>query len=84
MPDHTPYQKHVIRNYYEHRSDLMLQRLSEIVSELAVSESDAKRRRLWASAEKALRTLKVPSARIARVLESQDVHLLADVVKDFF
>ncbi len=32
----------------------------------------------------ALKNLKVPSWRIARILESQDPNLLAEVVKDFF
>ena len=84
MRDFTPYQKHVIRNYYENRDHLMLQRLSEVVSDLFLAEGETKQRRLWASAEKALRNLKVPSDRIARILESQDVHLLAEVVKEFF
>jgi hypothetical protein len=84
MRDYTPYQKHVIRNYYENRPHIMLQKLSEIVSELFLAESETKQRRLWAAAEKALRNLKVPSARIAHILESQDVHLLAEVIKDFF
>ncbi len=62
----------------------MLQKLGEFVSELSVEESEAKRRWLWGRVEKALHNLKVPSARIARILESQDVKLLAEVVKDFF
>jgi len=84
MAEHTPHQKGIIRRYYEHKPDIMLQRLGEIVSELAIEEDEAKRRRLWSRAEKALRNLEVPSARIATILESQDVHLLAKVVEDFF
>ncbi len=84
MADHTPHQQRIIRDYYENRSHLMLQKLGEIVSELAVTDSEAKQRRLWTRAEKALRNLSVPSARIARILEAQDVHLLAKVVEDFF
>ena len=84
MPDYTPYQKHVIRDYYENRSDLMLQKLAELVSELAIEDDEKKRRRLWSRAEKALRNLKVPTRRIAKILESQDPELLAEVVKDFF
>ena len=84
MPDYTPHQRRIIRNYYDNRSDLMLQKLAELVSELAVEEDEKTRRRLWTRAEKALRNLKVPSARIARILESQDANLLAEVVKDFF
>ena len=84
MTDYTPYQRGIIRRYYDHKSHLMIQKLSELVSEIAVEEEEKKRKPLWARAEKALRNLKVPSARIARILESQDVRLLAEVVKDFF
>ena len=84
MAEHTPHQKGIIRRYYEHKPDIMLQRLGEIVSELAVEEDETKRRRLWSRAEKALCNLKVPSWRIAKILESQDIGLLAKVIEDFF
>ena len=84
MVDYTPYQKRIIKRYYDHKTELMIQKLGEFVSELSVEESESKRRQLWVRVEKALRNLKVPSARIARILESQNVQLLAEVVKDFF
>ena len=84
MADYTPHQKRIIRDYYKHRSDLMLQKLAELVSELAVETDERRQRALWARAEKALRNLKVPSWRVARILEAQDPGLLAEVVKDFF
>ena len=84
MPDYTPHQRGIIKRYYDRQRDIMLQRLGEIVSELAVAEAEGTRKRLWSRAEKALRNLKVPSARIARILDARDVHRLAEVVKDFF
>ena len=84
MPDYTPHQRGIIKRYYEHKPDLMLQKLAELVSDIMVTEDDRQRKRLWAQAEKALRNLHVPSERIARILESQDPNLLAEVVKDFF
>jgi hypothetical protein len=84
MPDYSPYQRGIIKRYYEHKPDLMLQKLSELVSDIALEEDERKRKRLWAKAETALKNLKVPSWRIARILESQDPNLLAEVVKDFF
>jgi len=84
MTDYTPYQRGIIKRYYEHKRDLMLQKLGELVSDLMVAETEGQRRRLWARAEKALKNLKVPSARIARILEAQDPNLLAEVIKDFF
>jgi hypothetical protein len=84
MTDYTPHQRGIIKRYYEHKPDLMLQKLAELVSDIMVEEDEAKRRRLWAKAETALKNLKVPSWRIAKILESQDPTLLAEVVKDFF
>lgn len=84
MSDYTPHQRGIIRRYYDHKGDLMLQKLSELASDIAVEDDAKKLKRLWAQAETALRNLKVPSWRIARVLESQDARLLAEVVKDFF
>jgi len=84
MTDYTPYQRGIIKRYYDHKPDLMLQKLSELVSDLMVTDDEKKRKRLWAKAETALKNLKVPSSRIARILESQDPNLLAEVVKDFF
>jgi len=84
MPDYTPHQRGIIKRYYEHKSDLMLQKLGELVSDIMVTDDEKKRQRLWAQAETALKNLKVPSWRIARILEAQDPALLAEVVKDFF
>ncbi len=82
--EYTPYQRGIIKRYYEHKNDLMLQKLSELVSDIALEQDEKKLTRLWAKAETALKNLHVPSWRIAQVLESQDPNLLAEVVKDFF
>jgi len=84
VADYTPHQKRIIRDYYKNRSDLMLQKLAELASELAVETDERRQRALWRRAEKALRNLNVPSWRVARILEAQDPRLLAEVVKDFF
>jgi len=84
MPEYTPHQRGIIKRYYDHKPDLMLQKLSELVSDIALEEDPKKLKRLWARAEKALRNLKVPGWRVAKILESQDPNLLAEVVKDFF
>ena len=84
MSDYTPHQRRILLNYSDRKPEIMLQKLAELVSELAVEEDAAKRKRLWTRAEKALRQLKVPSWRIAKILGSQDPGLLAKVVEDFF
>ncbi len=84
MPGYTPHQRGIIKRYYDHKNDLMLQKLGELVSDIMVTDDEKQRKRLWSQAETALKNLKVPSWRIARILESQDPNLLAEVVKDFF
>ena len=84
MRDYTPHQRGIIKRYYDHKGDLMLQKLGELVSDIMVTDDEKARKRLWSQAETALKGLKVPSWRIAKILEAQDPNLLAEVVKDFF
>lgn len=58
--DYTPYQKGVIKRYYEHAESAALQKLGEIVSDLYLATSDAQKERLWKRAEAALGHLECP------------------------
>ncbi len=82
MKDYTAYQKGVIKRYYEHSETLALQRLAEIVSDLYLAETPAKRKNLWARAEKALAHLDCPVVRREKVLSEQDVEGLAALLND--
>ncbi|MFP4057836.1 MAG: hypothetical protein ACLF0G_13300, partial [Candidatus Brocadiia bacterium] len=81
MAPYSPHQRRIIRRYYDRKPDIMLQRLGEVASQLAIEEDPAAQRRLWRRAETALKNLKVPSWRIARILEARDPALLAKVVE---
>ena len=80
---YSSYQKKVISNYYEHMDTIQLTKLQEIVTELYLAETDKKRQRLWASVEKALVKLKVPAEIKARILETQDVKILAQNLQEW-
>lgn len=82
MKDYTPYQKGVIRRYYEHSETLALQKLGEIVSDLYLADAPQKRKKLWARVEKALMKLDCPVERREMVLESQDLEALAGLLSD--
>ncbi len=82
MPEYTPYQKGIIRRYYEHGETLALQSLSEIVSDLYLADSEAKKKRLWKRAAAALSKLQAPKVATERVLESQDLEGLAALLTD--
>ena len=47
MPDYTRHQKKIIERYYDRREEIMLAKLQEIVTELYLAETDAKRDQLW-------------------------------------
>lgn len=46
MAEHSKYQQKIIKNYYENREAISLQRLSELVTELYLAEGKA-RQRQW-------------------------------------
>ncbi len=77
MADYSPHQKKIIERYYDHRDEIMLAKLGEIVSELFLTDAEAKRNRLWARAEKAMRQLKVPETTIRHVMGARQPDLLA-------
>jgi len=80
----TPHQKGIVRRYYEHKDHLMVQKLSEIVSELSVCEDEARAWRLWRSARTALRNAGAPAARAERIVGGRDLKGLACLVSELF
>lgn len=77
MADFTPHQKKIIHRYYDHRDQIMLARLQEIVTELYLAESESKQNRLWKRAETALKALKLPPSQIAHILSQRKPETLA-------
>lgn len=75
--EYSAYQKSIITNYYNNRSDIALSKLSELVSELFLADTDAKRGRLWERAQKAMVNLKIPPAIIDHIMAKKDVKILA-------
>ena len=79
MSDYTPYQKKIIKRYYDHADDIGYQRLSELVSELYLAEGK-KRENLWKQVEKALAKVKVDEKMVEHIMAKKDPKVLADVV----
>ena len=76
--EYSTYQKNIIDNYYKNLDTIQLTKLQETVTELYLAETDKKRKQLWARVEKALTKLKIKPAVKARILETQDVQILAE------
>ena len=74
------YQDRVIRNYYQNRDDIMLQRLGELVTDLFLAEGKAKTR-IWKRVAEILEKLKVPKSEIEHLVRSDNPTLVANVLK---
>jgi hypothetical protein len=75
------YQDRIIRNYYENRDEIMLQRLGDLCTELYLAEGKA-RARLWKRAETALEKLKIPTSQAQHIVQSDNPALLVNLLKD--
>jgi hypothetical protein len=79
MADHTPYQKKIIKRFYDHADDIGYQRLAELVSEIYLAEGK-KLDNLWKQVEKALAKVKVDQAMTKHIMDKRDPKVLADAV----
>src|SRR3990170_1129728 len=83
MPDYTRHQKKIIERYYDRRDEIMLAKLQEIVTELYLAETDAKRDQLWKRAEKAMKALKTPHSVVKHILAQAKPEVLAKNVRQW-
>jgi hypothetical protein len=77
----SKHQQRIIKNYYENREAISLQRLSELVTELYLAEGKA-RERQWKYITGALEKLGLPEARIEHLRKQDDPRLLAKLVEE--
>lgn len=80
MAEHSKYQQKVIRNYYENRDTLALQRVQELVTELYLSEGK-KRQKHWESLALHLGKLGVKPDVIEHLRQQDKPELVATLVK---
>lgn len=81
MAERSKYQEKVIRNYYENRDAIALQRLGELVSELYLTEGKA-RQRQWKNVVSSLEKLKIPAKRIEHLVQQDNPSLVAKLVEE--
>ena len=77
------YQQGIVRRFYHHRSAILVTRLQELTSDLALAEG-AKADRLWKRAADTLGNLEtdppLPESRIETVTTNRDIEGLARLV----
>jgi hypothetical protein len=81
--DYSQYQKDVISGYYNNLDTIMLSKLGELVTELYLADTEAKKNRLWQRVHKAMVKLKVPQAIIDHIMQKEDVEILAKNLQDW-
>ena len=81
--DYSGYQRSVISGYYANLDTIMLHKLSELVTELYLADTEAKRNRLWERAHRAMLNLRIPPAIIDHIMERKDVQILAKNLEDW-
>lgn len=82
--NYSPYQKRVIRRYYENREAASTQRLGEIVTELYLATSEKKIAKLWEQAEKLLEVTGANEVWLEKTVRERNLEQLAEIVKTIF
>lgn len=81
--ERSKYQKDVIAGYYKNLDNILLQRLGDLVTDLYLSQTDARREKLWQKARDAMKKLKVKPAIINHIMEKKDPQILARNLQDW-
>lgn len=80
MAERTNYQKNIIRNYYENRENIALQRAQEIVTELYLSEGK-QRQKYWKQLKTHLSKLGTKQEVIDSLIQQDDPQKAALIIE---
>ena len=79
--EYSKYQQKIIKNYYNNREAISLQRLGELVTDLYLAEGKARETK-WKQAVGALEKLGLKPERIEHLRKQDNPALLAKVVEE--
>ncbi len=82
MAERSKYQQKIIKNYYENRETIALQRVQELVTELYLSEGK-KRQKHWQSLGPHLEALGVKKSQIEHLVKQDKPELVANLIKQY-
>jgi hypothetical protein len=83
--EHSRHQQRIIRDFYRHRGAIDTQRLQEIVTDIHLATTPAKRARLWERAAAILERVEGLDAKeVARVVAERDLEALAKIATEMF
>mgnify|MGYP001549388345 CR=1 FL=1 len=81
-PERSRHQEKIIKNYYQNRDAIGLQKAQEAVTELYLSEGK-KRLTIWKRLASHLEKIGLPADQIAHLREEDNPELVAEVLKKF-
>ena len=81
MANYSKYQQNIIKNYYDNKEAIGLQRLSEHITELYLAEGKARAKR-WKDIVKVLENLKIPKTQIDNLVKKDDPAVLAKLLEE--
>ena len=81
MSNYSKHQQKIIKNYYENRETISLQKVQELVTELYLAEGK-KRQKHWKSLAGHLEKLGVKQAHIDHLIEQDNPELVANLVSN--
>ncbi len=79
MAERSTYQSKVIKNYYQNRDAIALQRAQELVTELFLA-SGKKRQQYWDALRKHLPLLGIEPTTIEHLVKQDDPKLVAEIL----
>lgn len=80
VTNYSKYQQNIIKNYYENRDSIALQRVQELVTELYLS-SGKKRQKHWEQISLHLAKLGIKPEQIERYVKEDKPELIANLVQ---
>ena len=78
---YTKFQQKAIKNFYDNRESISLQRLGELVTDLYLAEGKGRATK-WKQIATAMERLGVPKSEIDHLVKKDDVSLLAKKVTE--
>ncbi|GIK19951.1 MAG: hypothetical protein DYG93_11930 [Leptolyngbya sp. PLA2] len=79
-PDLSGHQRRIVQRYYDNLGTISVQKLQEIVSDLALADDPKQAERLWKRAETALAKTAANDAEARTALAERNLQKLAQVV----
>lgn len=76
----SSYQKSIVNRYYEHADARVVNALQELVSEIAVAETESAKSRHWKRAAEHLAKTTIDPVKAAAIIQSRDVKAFAEAV----